>query len=88
MTGDEVMNARTGSADSSGRDGGTRPVVAIAGATGFVGSHLLRTLTDRFHVVALGRTPGPVIEGVTWRACDLFSSTSTHAALEGVDILV
>ena len=65
-----------------------RPVIAIAGATGFVGSHLIRTLTDRYRVVALARAPRPSADGIEWRACDLFSSTSTHAALAGVDTVV
>jgi uncharacterized protein YbjT (DUF2867 family) len=65
-----------------------RPVVAIAGATGFVGSHLIPTLTDVARVVALARTPRANDAQVEWRSCDLFSSTSTRAALEGVDVVV
>jgi len=67
----------------------TKPVVAIAGASGFVGSRLIPALTDRFHVVGLGRSVRASTDaGCSYRACDLFSSTSTHAALAGVDIAV
>ena len=62
--------------------------VAIAGASGFVGSHLIPTLTSEFRVVGLARSPRTTSDGVEWRACDLFSSTSTRAALVGIDIAV
>jgi uncharacterized protein YbjT (DUF2867 family) len=48
-------------------------------------------------VVGLARNPpaakvaedGTAANGATtWRACDLFSSTSTHAAMEGIDIAI
>ncbi len=64
----------------------TRRVVAVAGATGFVGSHLLDALRERFDVVALTRTPRASEDGIVWRECDLFSSSSTLAALRGVDV--
>ena len=67
--------------------GAAKTVVAIAGATGFVGSHLIDRLAARAHVVALGRSrPASAAPGVEWRTCDLFSSTSTHAALARVDV--
>jgi uncharacterized protein YbjT (DUF2867 family) len=67
----------------------TKNVVAVAGASGFVGSHLIAALKDDFKIVALARSPrASTDEAITWRACDLFSSTSTHAALVGVDIAV
>jgi uncharacterized protein YbjT (DUF2867 family) len=66
-----------------------KTVVAIAGATGFVGSHLMPLLSRDFHVVALARSPrSSESSDVEWRACDLFSSTSTQAALAGVDVAV
>jgi uncharacterized protein YbjT (DUF2867 family) len=67
----------------------SRRVVAIAGATGFIGSHLIPLLSRHFRVVALARSPrtseSPDVE---WRACDLFSATSTQAALAGVDVAI
>ena len=68
-----------------------KPVIAVAGASGFVGSHLMAALAGECHMVGLARTPvqaqsrAPGL-AVEWRACDLFSSTSTQAALVGVDI--
>ena len=63
------------------------PRVAIAGASGFVGTHLRRALSADFPVVGLARQPRADDED-RWRACDLFSATSTFAALEGVDVAV
>jgi uncharacterized protein YbjT (DUF2867 family) len=45
-------------------------------------------LTPEHRVVGLARNPRSTTDGVEWRACDLFSSTSTHAALEGIDVAV
>ncbi|MBM4376752.1 MAG: NAD(P)H-binding protein [Deltaproteobacteria bacterium] len=63
-----------------------RLVVALAGATGFVGSHLIERLRGTVDLVALTRSPRAPESGVEWRECDLFSSTSTHAALRGADV--
>jgi uncharacterized protein YbjT (DUF2867 family) len=65
-----------------------RPRVAIAGASGFVGSHLIPALRERFDVVALARQPRESANGVEWRVCDLFTPSSTRAALEGVDVAI
>ncbi|MDP3506103.1 MAG: NAD(P)H-binding protein [Myxococcales bacterium] len=65
-----------------------RPRVAVTGASGFVGSHLLPALATEFQVVALGRHPRPATEHVEWRTCDLFSASSTRAALEGIDVAI
>lgn len=62
-------------------------MVAIAGASGFVGSHLCRALRDDYRVVGLARRAREEA-GVEWRACDLFSATSTFAALEGADVAI
>ncbi len=60
-----------------------KPRVVVAGASGFVGLALLPVLARRFEVVALSRSRGPDLEGVTWRHCDLFSLLQTERALEG-----
>ena len=69
-----------------------RPVVAIAGAKGFVGSNLIPRLRGELDVVALAREPRAnateASEGIEWRACDLFSTTSSRAALANVDVAV
>lgn len=53
-----------------------------------MGSHLLPALATEFQVVALGRHPRPATEHVEWRTCDLFSASSTRAALEGIDVAI
>jgi len=65
-----------------------QPVYAIAGATGFVGSRLAKSLGVSARVIGLSRSsskaPG---NGVAeWRGCDLFSLRDAEAALAGVDI--
>ncbi|MEX1110684.1 MAG: NAD(P)H-binding protein [Chthoniobacterales bacterium] len=65
-----------------------RPVVVVAGASGFVGTALLPVLTQDFDVVALRRTPAAPVEGVRWRQCDLFSMLQTERALEGADYAI
>lgn len=67
----------------------TRPqTIAVAGASGFVGRHLCRSLAEAGHrVVALsrsGRAPvdHPAVEG---RACDLFSLLDLERALAGAE---
>lgn len=67
---------------------GKRPVVAVAGASGFVGSALLPVLAADFDVVALRRTPATELPGVRWQRCDLFSLLQTERALEGADYAV
>ena len=62
--------------------------VGIAGASGFVGSRLAAALTGEHRLVLLAPSARAASEGVEWRACDLFSSTSTNAALLGVDVAV
>jgi uncharacterized protein YbjT (DUF2867 family) len=67
-----------------------KPTIAIAGASGFVGSHLSRALGETYRVVGLARRPpkAPQATAMEWRACDLFSATSTLAALEGIDVAI
>lgn len=69
-----------------------KPVVAIAGATGFVGDALCRALLDTFHVVALTRSPTrtrlPDNSGIEWRYCDLFSMRELDLALENIDYAI
>jgi uncharacterized protein YbjT (DUF2867 family) len=62
--------------------------VAVAGASGFVGSALIPALAEHFRVVALGRHPRSDAPNIEWRACDLYSASSTRAALRGVDVAI
>lgn len=69
-----------------------RPVVAIAGATGFVGTALLEALAEEYRLVGLTRSPTRAAaedrSGTAWRHCDLFSPTQVEAALEGIDYAI
>lgn len=69
----------------------SRPVVAIAGATGFVGQALMNELQSLYKIIALTRLPVKEIKyesqdiGIEWRQCDLYSLIDAENALEGVD---
>lgn len=63
-----------------------REVVAVAGASGYVGSALGPALARRFELVGLSRSSRPPSNGYReWRATDLFSLGDAERALEGVD---
>ena len=68
----------------------TRLTIAVAGASGFVGRHLVDRLCAEHDVIALGRSAD---SGKPWRGtlatarrCDLFSLTDAETALAGVDV--
>jgi len=70
-----------------------KPVVAIAGATGFVGAALREVLVPRFQVIGLTRSPVRAEAqaddpDVSWRHCDLYSLLDVEQALEGVDFAI
>lgn len=61
--------------------------VAVTGASGFLGSHLLRALRDLdVHVVAVSRQP-PSITGVTYRP-SAYDKQSLETALRGAAVVV
>ncbi|HAM35461.1 MAG TPA: hypothetical protein DEB40_05055 [Elusimicrobia bacterium] len=64
-----------------------QPIVAIAGATGFVGRALACSLAPHYRVIGLARVPPPPTPQapVQWRRCDLFSLLQCEAALQGVE---
>lgn len=68
-----------------------RPMVAMAGASGFVGSNLRRSLGDRFRWLALTRSRRLAEDSeadptaTTWRHCDLFSLPQVRSAIEGAE---
>ncbi|TGB02886.1 NAD(P)H-binding protein [Halobacillus salinus] len=67
-----------------------RPVVALTGASGYIGSHLLDKIAPYADIVALSRNGNRFenSEHVEWRSCDLFSLSDAERALEGADIAV
>ncbi|MBE2181555.1 MAG: NAD(P)H-binding protein [Chthoniobacterales bacterium] len=65
-----------------------RPVVVVAGASGFVGTALLPVLAEKFDVVALSRSVSASIPGVRWQSCDLFSLLQTERALAGASYAI
>ncbi len=68
---------------------GRKPVLAIAGASGFVGRALAPLLEERFQVVGLSRSPRDAGDGFAeYRECDLFSLKAAERAVEGVEYAV
>ena len=71
----------------------TKEVVAIAGATGFVGTAIRNALLESYTVRGLTRSayklshPDPE-DPVEWVHCNAYSASSVEQALEGVDYLV
>jgi len=71
-----------------------RPTVAIAGATGFVGTAVRRALADEYDLIGLTRSPvrarvnATSAPGETWRHCDLFDPYAVRDGLEGADYAV
>ncbi len=67
-----------------------KPTVAIAGATGFVGSALCRALAPHANLIGLTRSPRLDVadDPVTWRVCDLFSLRALEQALEGAEVAI
>jgi uncharacterized protein YbjT (DUF2867 family) len=63
--------------------------IAIAGASGFVGRALLEALAGKHQVIALGRQARSSERAdIEWRKTDLFSASSTMAALKGAEVAI
>ena len=64
-------------------------ILAITGATGFVGSAVLAAALDAGHQVrALTRRPQADMDGVTWVAGDLADTAALSALIAGTDAVV
>ncbi|ARD47886.1 NAD(P)H-binding protein [Sporosarcina sp. P33] len=65
-------------------------VVAVAGASGYIGNNLLKKLKGRAKVIGLSRNGNQrqSTEDVEWRSCDLFSMKDAEKSLAGADIAV
>ena len=68
----------------------TRPRLALAGTSGFIGAALCEALRERFELRVLTRSMARTapLEGVELRPCDHFSRKELVEALEGVDYAI
>ena len=63
--------------------------IAIIGATGFLGSNLVKEFTSRNHeVTAIVRNPKEEISGVIWKKTDIFDTEALAEALKGNDAVI
>jgi nucleoside-diphosphate-sugar epimerase len=67
--------------------------VALAGASGFVGTTLRQTLGSKYDWIGLARSTSAEVHpdsagSTTWRRCDLFSLPQVRDALEGADLAI
>lgn len=72
-------------------DGNDRPLIAVAGASGFVGSHLRAHLKGDYRFRALTRSTSVAelnqdAKSTEWRRCDLYSLPKVSEALQGCDL--
>lgn len=68
-----------------------RPTVVIAGATGFIGRWFIERYHEKYNIIALSRSEmitGPEYDRAEWRSVELYSLTSTEAALAGADYAI
>jgi len=66
-----------------------RPTVVVAGASGFIGSALGRSLGNQYRLIGLSRSGRTPPEGYAqMRRVDLFSRDDTHAALDQADAVI
>jgi len=63
--------------------------IAVTGATGFVGKHLVRELVTRgFQVRAITRRPRPRKDGIDWIAGDLDNHPALARLVENADVVI
>jgi uncharacterized protein YbjT (DUF2867 family) len=64
-----------------------KPIIAIAGASGFVGKWFIERFYNDYHIIAFTRKKvlDPIRSEVEWRLVDLYSLSSTSEALKGAD---
>lgn len=69
----------------------SRPTVVIAGATGFIGRWFIERFHKEYRIIALSRgrmLPEPGYDKAEWRQVDLYSLSSTGAALQEADYAI
>ncbi|AEL27552.1 NAD-dependent epimerase/dehydratase family protein [Cyclobacterium marinum] len=67
-----------------------KKVLAIAGATGYIGRWFMDRFKDYYHIIGLSRkevVENPLKE-IEWRQVELYSISSTTEALQGVDYAI
>jgi uncharacterized protein YbjT (DUF2867 family) len=64
-----------------------KPVLAIAGATGFIGRWFIQEYSKKYRIIALSRGEVKNADGdpIEWRKVNLYSLSSTSEALTGAD---
>ena len=62
--------------------------IVVAGASGFVGKHLIDILKKDHQVVGLSRRTRSSSDGVEWVQCDLFSLLDIEKTLSGADVAI
>lgn len=68
-----------------------KPTVVIAGATGFIGRWFIERYHDKYNIIALSRSemlPPADYTKATWRQVELYSLSSTEAAMYGADYAI
>lgn len=67
-----------------------RRKLLVTGASGFVGSHLLRQLDETWQTLAVGRSPRPpsVPDHIDWQICDLADRTALSALPRNFDVVI
>lgn len=69
----------------------SRPTVVIAGATGFIGRWFIERFHHKYRIIALSRgrmLPEPGYDKAEWRQVELYSLSSTEAALAEADYAI
>ena len=64
------------------------PHITIAGASGFIGKNLIKSLAGTCPIKALSRSRSKKEFGVNWEIADLFSYQSTVEALKDTDVAI
>jgi nucleoside-diphosphate-sugar epimerase len=63
----------------------SKPIIAITGSTGLIGTRICERLADRYAIVGLDiKEPDQPLDGVDWVECDFTSDKSVVAALDTI----
>jgi uncharacterized protein YbjT (DUF2867 family) len=68
-----------------------RPTIVIAGATGFIGRWFIERYHTQYRIIALSRgkmEPDPSYDKAEWRQVEMYSLSSTEAALRGAELAI